>query len=112
MLAVVDTEMTVAERRGKRVEIAAEAITLVIGLAAAATALSTLFPGMLTMIQQLPLIVPGIASALLAVAMGLAVFVRRGDLVKGGFAVLIVLWVPILGQAIWFALALVLFRFS
>lgn len=104
--------MTVTERRDKRIEITAEVIILVIGLTAAATALSTLFPGILKSIQRLPLEVPAIASALLAVAMGMAAFVKRGDLVKGGFAVLLVLWVPFLGQAIWFALVLVLFRFS
>ncbi len=104
--------MTVTERRDKRIEITAEVIILVIGLTAAATALSTLFPGILESIQRLPLEVPAIASALLAVAMSLAAFVKRGDLVKGGFAVLLVLWVPFLGQAIWFALVLVLFRFS
>ncbi|MGK3949332.1 hypothetical protein [Microbacterium sp. K2] len=108
----MDTEMTVTERRDKRIEITAEVIILVIGLTAAATALSTLFPGMLWTIQRLPLEVPGIASVLLAVAMGLAAFVRRGDLVKGGFAVLILLWAPFLGQAIFFVLVLVLFRFS
>ena len=104
--------MTVTERRDKRIEITAEVIILVIGLTAAATALSTLFPGILESIQRLPLEIPAIASALLAVAMGMAAFVKRGDLVKGGFAVLLVLWVPFLGQAIWFALVLVLFRFS
>lgn len=104
--------MTVTERRHKRIEITAEDIILVIGLTAAATALSTLFPGMLERIQRLPLEVPGMASVLLAVAMSLATFVRRGDLVKGGFAVLLVLWVPFLGQAIWFAFVLLLFRFT
>lgn len=106
--------MTVTERRDKRIEITAEVIILVIGLTAAATAISTLFPGILESIQRLPLEIPAIASALLAVAMGMAAFVKRGDLVKGGFAVLLVLWVPFLGQAIWFALVLVLvlFRFS
>lgn len=108
----MDTEVTVAERRDKRIEITAEVIILVIGLTAAATALSTLFPGMLERIQRLPLAVPGIASVLLAVAMGLAAFVRRGDLVKGGFAVLILTWAVVLGQAIFFVLVLVLFRFS
>lgn len=104
--------MTVTERRDKRIEIAAEVIILVIGLTAAAAALSTLFPGVPWTIQWLPLGVPGIASVLLVVAMGLAAFVRRGDLVKGGFAVLLLVWVTFLGPAIGFALVLVLFGFS
>ena len=100
--------MTVAERRDKRIEITAEVVILVVGLTAAAAALSTLFPGMLWTIQWLPLEVPGIASVLLVVAMGLAAFVRRGDLVKGGFAVLLLVWVMFLGPAIGLALVLVL----
>lgn len=100
--------MTVAERRDKRIEITAEVIILAVGLTAAAAALSTLFPGMLWTIQWLPLEVPGIASVLLVVAMGLAAFVRRGDLVKGGFAVLLLVWVMFLGPAIGLALVLVL----
>jgi hypothetical protein len=104
--------MTVTERRDKRIEIAAEVIILVIGLTAAAAGLSTLFPGVLWTIQWLPLGVPGIASVLLVVAMGLAAFVKRGDLVKGGFAVLLLVWVMFLGPAIGFALVLVLFGFS
>lgn len=62
--------------------------------------------------QWLPLEIPGIASVLLVVAMGLAAFVRRGDLVKGGFAVLLLVWVMFLGPAIWFALVVTLFGFS
>ncbi|MGJ0390075.1 hypothetical protein [Microbacterium sp. CGR1] len=108
----MDTEMTVVERRAKRVEITAEIITLVIGLAAAAAAVSTLFPAVLTWIQHLPLAVPGVMTAAQAVAMVLAAFVRRSDLVKGGFAILLVIWVPFLGQVIWFALVILLFRFS
>lgn len=105
--------MTVTERRDKRIEIAAEVIILVIGLTAAAAGLSTLFPGVLWTIQWLPPPgVPGIASVLLVVAMGLAAFVRRGDLVKGGFEVLLLVWVTFLGPAIGFALVLVLFGFS
>ena len=104
--------MTVTERRDKRIEIAAEVIILVIGLTAAAAGLSTLFPGMLWTIQWLPFEVPGIASVLLVVAMGLAAFVRRGDLVKGGFAVLLLVWVTFPRPAIVFALVLVLFGFS
>ncbi|KIP89822.1 hypothetical protein RU09_12495 [Microbacterium sp. MEJ108Y] len=104
--------MTVTERRDKRIEIAAEVIILVIGLTAAAAGLSTLVPGVLWTIQWLPLGVPGIAWVLLVVAMGLAAFVKRGDLVEGGFAVLLLVWVMFLGQAIGFALVLVLFGFS
>jgi len=85
--------MTVAEQQMKRVEITAEAMTLVIGLTAAAAAISTLFPGMLTSIQQLPLFVPSLVTAVQVLAMILAALARRSDLVKGGFAVILVLWV-------------------
>ncbi|WP_157534268.1 MULTISPECIES: hypothetical protein [unclassified Microbacterium] len=108
----MDAEMTVVERRTKRVEITAEVITLVIGLAAAAAAISTLFPAVLTWIQHLPLVVPGLMTVVQGAAIALAAFVRRSDLVKGGLAVLLVVWVPFLGQVIWFGLVILLFRFS
>ena len=104
--------MTVAERRMKRVEITAEVITLVIGLVAAAGAISTLFPAVLTWIQRLPLVIPGLMTAVQGVAIVLAAFARRSDLVKGGLAVLLVVWVPFLGQVIWFALVILLARLT
>lgn len=103
--------MTVVERRTKRDEITAEVITLVIGLAAAAAAISTLFPAVLTWIQH-PLVVPGLMTVVQGVAIALAAFVRRSDLVKGGLAVLLVIWVPFLAQVIWLGLVILLFRFS